>query len=793
MKWLKMLFLTLITVFIITFISMGLLLQGSVPQLDGAIPAPSLTHPVTLQRDQYGMVLIQAQTQTDAFYAQGVAHAQDRFFQMDLLRRNAAGELSALFGKGALARDKLARFHQFRARAKAAFSHFPQEQQAMITAYTKGVNDTIEQYTVKPFEYLLTGASMQPWQHEDSLLVIYSMYMDLQSSQVERDLTLTHLHDQYGAAMVHFLLSPSPYQAALDGSIIPENTRPIPNLSPASEADTQASETTNKATSLADKQLAITQLDGFEEADIGSNNWAVSDVHTNNQHALLANDMHLGLNLPAIWYRAQLSYPHAGKDITVVGVSLPGAPGIIVGSNLHAAWGFTNANVDNVDWIALPDEYPTTFTTEVFTTPDGDESMRLELSEYGPVKTINNKKFALKWVAHTPYAVSFDLLALAHANTTQALIDVAKGIRIPVQNMMMADRQGNIAYRLTGAVTARSPLQHHAISPEQFSSIAALWDEADRNTPIYANPNYNKLWSANARVLSTNTLARFGDGGYALGPRGVQIANRLKAQNTFDEADFLALQLDNRAIFMKKWRNILLSTLTAMPQTQQLDPVIKGSIDALTHWQACACKDDIGYTLARHFRTQVMVALSEPFLTSTKAAGLKFSPINRHLDTAMTRIVSEQPLSWLPSGYDNYAVFMQDMFMQTLDSLARKTQQPRQTLDLQLLKWGNVNALKIRHPISRQIPLLASMIDMPEVAGFGDSFMPAVQNGTHGASQRFIIQPGLEQHAYMSLPGGQSGHPLSAFYTAGFEVYAAHQGLPLLFQSVNHTLTLSPN
>ena len=772
MKWFKRITITIMLLIVTAIGLVYLLLSSSKAQLDGSIIANSLSSPVTIARDQYGMVKIIGSNQLDAFYAQGYAHGQDRFFQMDLLRRNAAGELSELFGEGALSRDKKARFHQFRQRAQRALALFPDNQRAVVESYTRGVNAALDAYPIAPFEYLLTGSTMRPWKAEDSLLAIYSMYMDLQGSQVDRDLMLTYLHSEYGQEMVDFLLSPSPYQAAIDGSTLPLNEQAIPELPLVTSAMTFIDEP---------------WFDYFEEADIGSNNWAVSAQHTKNERALLANDMHLGLNLPAIWYRAQIQYPHDGEDITVVGVSLPGAPGIIVGSNLHAAWGFTNANVDNVDWIALPDDYATTTVNETIVTTEGSEDFAITMSEYGPVQTIDGQRFALRWVAHTDYAVSFDLLDLAHAHSVDSLMDVAQHIRIPVQNMMMADSQGQVAYRLTGAVTSRAPLQSHALSTSQFATVENAWQQPEMFTPIYRSPTHHKLWTANARVLSTSEMSRYGDGGYALGPRGVQIANRLKAQKTFDEQDFLALQLDNRAIYMKTWRDILLATLE-----QADDPQYDQAILALQNWQACACADDVGYTLARYFRTQVMYELMTPLYQTAKQAGVRFSSINRHLDTAVLRLLEEQPTSWLAGNYKSYEKLKLAMYQQTINKLASKMQliQTNKQIDLSQFTWGKVNELNIRHPISRQVPVLAKYLDMRPVPGFGDSFMPGVQNGTHGASQRFIVQPGLEENGFMSLPGGQSGHPLSKYYDAGFEVYAEHQGLPLLFQQPQHKLTL---
>ena len=764
MRLIKIISLIVIGLIFVTTGTIWAVIERSLPIIDGELMHPSIQQPITIHRDAYGVPDIQAQSRTDAMYAMGYVHAQDRWFQMDLLRRNAAGELSELFGTGALSRDKQSRFHQFRQRAEVIFASLPKRQQLTLQSYARGVNQALKEMSAKPFEYWLVGGELKPWVPEDSLLVIYSMYLDLQGGQVKRDLALTILEEEFGQAMVDFVLQPSFAQASLDQVAIPLIQVPIPELQERERASTINPDKHNQANiqhDFADRDM-----------DIGSNNWAVASQHTPDSYALLSNDMHLGLNVPAIWYKAKIHY----AQTDVAGVSLPGAPGIVVGATPNVAWGFTNANLDNVDWVRLSDNIPTNKVIETIVTPESEVEYTIEMSEFGPVRYVDEQPYALSWVAHKPYANNFALLDFAEAENLDELHTLAANVRIPVQNMMAADHTGAISYRPTGAITQRLAKHITAISPQHYDDA---WQLPDVTPPMYRSPEYSKLWTANARVLSSTEIKRYGDGGYALGVRGQQIAQRLLAKDSFTEDDFMALQLDNRALFIRYWRDLLLETLRTAPEQYATD------IDILERWQACACPSDVGYTLARKFRSEVFNTVFAPLYFALKERDVEFWPINRHLEPALRQILVQQPSSWLPKEATDYGAMLKLSYDKAIAKLAKT-----HGSDHLQYTWGMVNTLHIRHPISQQLPILSEWLDMPAIPGFGDSYMPAVQNGNHGASQRFIVAPGRWDDAIMTVPGGQSGHPLSPFYRKGFEDYAEHGKRKLLPGTPVHTLLL---
>lgn len=787
MKIIKWGLLSVVGLLLIVTFAIYMLLKASLPSLDASIKTPHVKSNASLSRDTLGNAIINAQSQLDAVYLLGFAHAQDRLFQMDLLRRQSAGELSQLVGKRALSVDKKHRFHQFRKRATHAFNALPEPQKIILEQYTKGVNDGAESLGTKPFEYYLTGSAFTPWQPADSLLASYSMYIDLQLSQTEQDFRLNALYELFDEQMYTFFTLPSEYQAAIDGTRIAVDEVIIPKL------DIKDSP---KPSVQAQRWQVLDANSEQELADIGSNNWAVAGTLTNGKSALLANDMHLGLRVPAIWYRAQLNYPHPNSNkintVKVTGVTLPGTPGIIVGSNGHISWGFTNSNIDNADWIKLNDNTATTTIKEIISTPEGDEEFEIEMSEFGPVRHFNSNKYALKWVAHQPYAVNMKVIEMAHMHNVDEGLALSKTIRIPVQNMVIADANGDVAWQLTGAISGRTSITRRAISESQYS---ALWANNESSPANHIRPANGRVFSANARVVGSTDLLRFGDGGYALGARQQQIVDGLHAQDMFTEQDFYKLQLDNRALFLKPWHALLLNQLQNSPQAQ----VFSQDIDYLKNWQACACSDSVGYTLVRRFRSAVISNLLTPVNNALKQHDMSTSHILRAIEPAVWAIIEQQPAHWLNEKYTSYDEFLVDTYRTTKIRLFERYSPQADTTTSTIdeshwldLAWGNVNRLSVNHPFAAGLGVFADMLNMPSVEGFGDSYMPAVQGTGFGASQRLIVRPGNEQDAILTVPGGQSGHFLSKYYRKGFGEYATHANTPLLPSGAIHKIEFMP-
>ena len=792
----------LLVIMFILLLSAYLILRGSLPQLDGVVTGQT-DYPVTLTRDEQGVATIIAQSRSDLSFALGYVHAQERFFQMDLLRRNSAGELSELFGPVAFEQDKRIRHHQFRKRATRYFNNLPKDQLNVLYSYTAGVNLGLETLSLKPFEYWLLNKPTVAWRPEDSLLVLYSMYLDLQHENGERERTLGQLKNNLMADVYQFLTPKgSRWDAAIDGTAYQASQIPQNNF----ELAPMLSELT-KLESLPEFSLFANS----HEASVGSNNWAVAGAISTTGSAIVADDMHLGIRVPNIWYRASFRYQHQEQKVRVDGVTLPGTPAMVAGSNHNMAWGFTNSYGDWNDVIRLKlDE-----TGEKYLTPDGYKAFGQEteivlVSEqpakkvdikttiWGPVigRDQDGRLIALRWVAHDPQGVNFNMLGFELANTVEDAIVVANNSGIPAQNVVMGDRQGNIGWTIAGAIPKKFGFQHHDAEgwaiPQDWSRGDKGWSgylEIERY-PKVVNPENNRIWTANSRVVGGDNLEKIGNGGYALGARSQQIRDNLMAKSTFDEQALFAIQNDDRALFLTRWQQLLLDDVLDYDfiQSHKLAPLVLH----LQNWQQRASIDSVGYLFVRQFRLNLRDLLFSPLEQTIQAQSVlsetRFSlrPIRHQLEVPLWEMVSQSPEHLLPKGYDNWKALLQDMVLTTQEELVEEYG------SLNEATWGAHNHLAIQHPLSKAIPGLGWLLDMPSEPANGDTYMPRVQGRAFGASQRMVVSPGFEHRAIMQMPSSQSGHPLSPFYGKGHDDWVKGIATPLLPGKVEYQLSIVP-
>ena len=281
MRFLKRLVTCSVILIAVTALTGYLVLQGSLPQLDGQIRSGHIQAQVVIERDVAGIPVITAGNRPDLAYATGFVHGQDRYFQMDLSRRRAAGELAELFGPVALPLDKRNRLHRFRNRARAVAARLPAFDTEMITAYVAGVNDGLASLAARPFEYLLLRTTPRGWEPEDSLLVAYTMFLELNDDRANRDSRRGLAHKVLPQPLFDFLYPDgTSWDAPLDG--VPRSAAPIPLAIDLSTASS----------------IPLTSGSRFSESSddfiVGSNNWAVAGALTDSGRAIVANDMHLG-------------------------------------------------------------------------------------------------------------------------------------------------------------------------------------------------------------------------------------------------------------------------------------------------------------------------------------------------------------------------------------------------------------------------------------------------------------------------------------------------------------------
>lgn len=762
-------------------------LDASLPQLDGRQPLDGLRAEVSLSRDALGSVTVRGHDRIDVSRALGFVHAQERFFQMDLLRRRAAGELAALVGRAALEADQRVRRHRLRQHAGQIVAQLPAAQRQLLDSYVDGVNAGLQALAEKPFEYHLLSSEPQPWQAADTVLAAYAMYLTLQSADGAVELTRWRASQLLPPALYAFLRAPG---SEWDAPLFGEALAPLPVPTAASLANWQPR---------LDQPIAgdARSIDAFP----GSNNWAVTGSLTTTGAAMLANDMHLGLQVPNIWFRTRLQYGSDEAAEDVVGVSLPGTPLMIIGSNGHVAWGFTNSYGDFSDVIALeqpePLQYRTptgirsleTITETIQIKDDDPASVQFEQTIWGPVihTEPDGRRFAYRWVAHDPaQAINFGLLDIEHSRNAEQALALAQRARMPSQNFVVADAQGQIGWTIIGAIPRRHG--YSGAEPVSWASGENRWDgyREPAEYPLVLNPSNGRIWTANARVVSDDALAVLGDGGYDLGARARQIRDDLFAQQRYSELDLFAVALDDRAALLERWQRHMLQRLDNAAVADH--PLRQQARELIAGWRGQASIDSVDYRLVRGYRLLLRDTLYRAWLHPLYAVdpNLKPSALSNHWEAVVWSVLQQQPTQLLPDGYRDWREFE----LAVIDALLAGLTADRTELAQQ--NWGEKNRASIRHPLSRFVPLVARFLDAPAEPLPGDANMPRVQTPDFGASERMVVTPGQEVSGIFHMPGGQSGHPLSPFYLAGHDAWAKGEATPLLPGAVQHQLILQP-
>lgn len=493
----------------------------SFPQIDGEIQVDGLDGTVDVYRDSMGIPHIYATTSHDLFFAQGYVHAQERFWQMDFWRHIGSGRLSEMFGEAQVETDVFLRTLGWRQVAEQEYERLPPESKALLDAYSKGVNAYIQsrEPVELSLEYsILTGIlnpgyKIDPWTPVNTLTWGKAMAWDLGSNlddEIQRAILLKTLTPE----QLSELFPPYPEDYPVIVPLIGENTANVESQKPALPAPALRAQLSNTESSnvtpdfklltselrlVAEKLAILESMLGPTGPDIGSNSWAVSGELTTTGMPLLANDMHLGIQMPSIWYENALHcQPKSGAcPFDVTGFTFPGVAGVVAGHNDHIAWGYTNLGPDVQDLFIEkvnpdnPNQYEvegkwTDFETrkETIDVAGGDPvEIIIRISRHGPVisdtygplkdeidpddpeaKSFKeqaavdlpeNYVIALSWTALTPSSPFEAVWGFNRAQNWKEFRHAARNWSVPGQNLIYADVDGNIAYQSTGNIPLR--------------------------------------------------------------------------------------------------------------------------------------------------------------------------------------------------------------------------------------------------------------------------------------------------------------------------------------------------
>jgi penicillin amidase len=792
-------------------------LRASLPQLNGTHAVAGLSGTVRVTRDALGVPTVRGANREDVARALGFLHAQDRFFQMDLLRRRAAGELAEIFGEVALPLDRSTRPHHFRSVAQEVVASLPTDHRSILDAYTAGVNTGLAALKANPFEYILARAEPSPWKVEDSVLIVYAMILDLQDSSNNYEVSMATMRDQLGTqALAFFAPLVTPNDASLDGSTGP--------LAPMPGPDSINLRSNANASGSSERDSVIVQTSGRGDYKPGSNSFALSAAHTASGAAMLANDPHLNLAVPNIWYRAVLEWPEQPADQTarnrVIGVSLPGLPFIVLGSNGHIAWGLTHAYVDTNDLVAID---VNSVSKSLYKVPGQDDLLTIEIrrdtinvkgsdpvdvesewTHWGPIvaRDFRERPLAHRWVAHDAAATNLNFIQLESARNVTEAITIAQNSGIPPHNFLVVDRAGDIAWTIAGKYPKRVGYDGRLpvswtfgdrywdgfVPPNEVPtmSTAAQTNKSNSSTDSLAERAISgRLWTANNRLIGGPKLALLGDGGYAPPARATQVRDRLLELNRASPQDFLDIMRDDRGLFLDPWQKLLVNILTPERVAEKRS---RAEILSLVQtWEGRASIDSVSYRLVRAFRS----ATSDLALTPVFARCVDVMPTfdwrQFDFEPALWRMIEQKPVHLLAPKYASW----DDLLLAAVDETVKRIDE--ESGSLSRATWGARNTARITHPVGRALPFgLGELLNMPKDPLPGDIHMPLIQNPSFGASMRLVVSPGREEEGIFQMSGGQSGHPLSEFYRAGHSAWVHGEPTPLLPGETKHTLELTP-
>ncbi|UEG52303.1 penicillin acylase family protein [Mucilaginibacter daejeonensis] len=734
-----------------------------------------LNDQVTIKFDEHRVPHIFARNEHDLYYAQGYVTARDRLWQMDMQTRAASGRLSEVVGTRALELDRYRRRMGMGYGAEQAIAEMMKDPRTRrsIEAYTDGINQYIRDLTIRnyPIEFKLLDYKPEEWKPINCAYLLKAMTETLAGGTDE--LAMTNTLNHFGAAVTNDLF---PDQSFQQDPIIPVgtkwNSKPLPIPQP----------------SKAFKDMMMTggKLSQGKSEGIGSNNWAVSGSKTASGFPILANDPHLHLTFPSIWYQVQLTAP----GVNVYGASLPGAPNVIIGYNQKVSWGVTNVDADVLDWYRIKfkdksrNEYwyngrwnKTTRRKEVIgvrgETPHTEEVI---YTRFGPVAYEDDAQkptkapndvptgAAVRWIAHER---SNDLLTFYLLNRSANYADYRKALATytaPAQNFVFASADNDIAITPNG----RYPLKYRDQGKFVLDGTDPAddwhgWIPADQN-PTVKNPPRGFVSSANQSSTDA-TYPYYLNWQFGPYQRGARINGRLAAMNKITIDSMRTLQTDNYSITA---RDILPTLLNNLKGTK-LDTDQQQALDLLTKWDLYYNANSAAATIFdRWWENLYQLIWKDEF--EVKGVSLQIPSRDRTIKLLTTEPGSKWFDEVSTPTTETCADMVQKAFKRTVTDLVRDHGKKPQDW-----QWGTVRPVEIGHLAS--LPGFGS----GKFASGGNRGIVNAISGSNGPSWRMVVQMGPQVKGYGIYPGGQSGNPGSFYYTDMLQTWKNGELNELLF------------
>jgi len=761
MKYLKWSLWIIIGILVVVFIGAYGWVRATLPSYKGDLTVKGITGNVQIIRDSFGMPHIYAENDNDAYFAIGYCMAQDRLFQMDMLRRAIRGRLSEILGKDMVGVDKLFRTITANKPVDELYRDYPPEIVDAMTAFSAGVNYYLDTRTGPlPIEFTLLGYEPEPWDPSDCGAVYYYMSWDLNSSFGIEPL-LDMIKEKVGKEEVAelFVTHPTGYPAIMSG------TEPV---------------------SAVDARGFLAVLDRAREA-LGtegggvSNNWVISGKKSETGGPILATDMHLGHGLPGIWYEAHLSTP----SMNVSGVLAPGIPFVVVGATDHVAWGYTNVMADDSDYYLEKlnpeneNQYEYTGAWEDMTAREEvikvkgsrDVKYTVRLTRHGPVvddidtyDTPTGYVVAMRWTAPELDTIPMALYAFNRAKTID---DMEKGIeyfKCPGQNIVYADDQGNIGYWAAVGIPIREGFSGMEILPGWDGRYEWKGFVPTNEQPHMRNPDRGWIASANNNHVGPDypyTISNY----YAMPDRYARITELLTEKEKLSVADFERMHADFLVVLAREWVPVFVDHLS----DKKLDENEAAALDILKGWDYMATPESNASTI---FHSVVQSMIKNVY---KKRLGSEF--YNQYLSNeyvvfnSLREMFRKGDSVWFDNpdtkDVEDMDAVITKSFKDGVASLEKEMgNSPNRWT------WGKLHTLTFHHPFGKSSPILGFFLDRgPYRVGGGISTvnpMPWRLSGPwsvyHGASERCIFDLSDMKNSRRVIPAGVSGNFVSPHY-----------------------------
>ena len=803
-----------LVLFVAALIATGYLYHvahSALPQLDGTVKLQGLTAPVTVIRDHHGVPTIEAANLSDLFFAQGYVTAQDRLWQMDAMRRMAAGELSEVFGPGLVDYDREQRILGMRTVAARAITTAPARDRSYFEAYTRGVNAYVESHRDRlPIEFRILHYQPKPWTVEDCFLMGANMVENLNHGTYKQALLREKVLAGMGPELAADLFINTSFHDRLPTQGPPRMDQPAANDD---SVDTNTNVTEIRVPhSFAPfakewERTTSSNTDSTDQPFVfrpGSNDWVVSGAHTVSGKPLLSNDMHLQHQMPNLWYEVHLK----SGDFNVVGVSLPGLPYVIVGHNQRIAWGFTNVGPN------AEDVYIETFNDKgQYLTPKGwrdpehrsevihvkgkpDQVVDVVITRHGPIITVlvpgEKRKLALRWTLYD--GLNDPFFDVDSAQNWQQFTQALSTWDAPAQNAVYGDVDGHIGYHATGHIPIRA--NGDGSLPENGSDDAHEWTgyiPFDKLPNIY-DPSWGVIATANGRITPDNYPYSISTGWEAPW-RTERIYRVLESGKKLSPADMLALQKDIYSAFDRFCAERF---VYALDEAKNLSPRAAQARELMRDWDAKITPDSAAAIIEFRAIWKLGHMLLEPKIEAAQQRlGSSLPPLtmqelhwSRESDW-MENVLLRQPKRWLPDNYPDYNSAM----VAAVEAVVNAPNMPN---DLRELTKRRTSMLTIQHPVLGRIPILRRWTGPGVVPQSGHGLTVKQVGPSFGPSERLTVDFSNLDQSTLNLVTGEAGNFLSPYYMDQWKAWYEGFTFPLPYsdeavaKSKAHQLVLQP-